>query len=483
MIREAPGVAKRWLQSFGRYIAAEPGQQRRDPGTRIQTSDALLGPDKRRRVIEGARELNRNFSVAAWAIRKHLDYVSTFTFQAASEDAAFNEQLEALMGWWNRPINCDVSARHSLRRMIRLAEARRVIDGDMFFVKLADGRIQAIEGDRVRDPQSITDPKQQWVHGVQLGPGGRVKRVAVHERTKDGNYVFEREITAGNVIQVAYFDSFDQVRGVSPLTSAIASFQDSLEVTDYARAKAKITQLFALAITREMADDDAELYGDEYRVDLGKGPVKLELDPGDKAEFLESRHPSTEFQAFLTLSLQAALKSLDIPWSFYDEAYTNFFGSRAALIQYQQSCKAKREDLKECLDRLTVWKIQQWVAQGLLTLPRGVTNIDQLNWDWIPAGVPYWNPEQEINGDILAIGAKLRTRSEIRREKYGDDWRDVVRKLHEEDEFLAQYGYSPNPDPNAPATPGVTTPQTEIEESDGNEDENTIDEEEANDLA
>jgi capsid protein len=394
--------------------------------------------------------------------------VSTFTFQAATEDAAFNEQLEALMGWWNRPINCDVSARHSLRRMIRLAEARRVIDGDMFFVKLADGRIQAIEGDRVRDPQSITDPNQQWVHGVQLGPGGRVKRVAVHERTKDGNYVFEREITAGNVIQVAYFDSFDQVRGVSPLTSAIASFQDSLEVTDYARAKAKITQLFALAITREMADDDAELYGDEYRVDLGKGPVKLELDPGDKAEFLESRHPSTEFQAFLTLSLQAALKSLDIPWSFYDEAYTNFFGSRAALIQYQQSCKAKREDLKECLDRLTVWKIQQWIAQGLLTLPRGVTNLDQLNWDWIPAGVPYWNPEQEINGDILAIGAKLRTRSEIRREKYGDDWRDVVRKLHEEDEFLAQYGYSADPSPDAPMVPVVSTPETEQEEAEGN---------------
>ena len=477
MIREAPGVAKRWLQSFGRYIAAEPGQQRRDPGTRIQTSDALLGPDKRRRVIEGARELNRNFSVAAWAIRKHLDYVSTFTFQAATEDPAFNEQLESLMAWYNRPINCDVAARHSLRRMIRLAEARRVIDGDVFFLKLADGRLQAIEGDRIRDPQSITDPTQNWVHGVLLGPGGRVKRVAVHERNKDGNYIFEREIRAGNVIQLAYFDSFDQIRGVSPLTSAIASFQDSLEVTDYARAKAKITQLFALAITREMADDDAELYGDEYRVDLGKGPVKIELDPGDKAEFLESRHPSTEFQAFLTLSLQAALKSLDIPWSFYDEAYTNFFGSRAALIQYQQSCKAKREDLKEALDRITVWKIQQWVAEGLLMMPAGVTNIDQIHWDWIPAGVPYWNPEQEINGDVMAIQAKLRTRSEIRREKYGDDWRDVVRKLHEEDEFLAQYGYSADPAPDAPMAPVVSTPTTEIEESEGTNDEGPEDEE------
>jgi capsid protein len=401
----------------------------------------LLDSQKRRRVIEGARELNRNFSVAAWAIRKHLDYVSTFTFQANTDDPVFNERLEALMNWYNRPINCDIAGRHSLRRMVRLAEMRRVLDGDVFLVKLRDGRLQAIEGDRVRSPDNRVDPMYNWVHGIKVGAGGSMNRVAVWSRSLDGQYTFERDISAGNVIQLAYFDSFDQVRGVSPLTSAIASFQDSLEVTDYARAKAKITQLFALAITREMADDDAELYGDEYKVDLGRGPVKLELDPGDKAEFLESRHPSTEFQAFLTLSLQAALKSLDIPWSFYDEAYTNFFGSRAALIQYQQACKSKREDLKEMLDRITVWKIQQWMAAGILSMPAGVQQIDQIYWDWIPAGVPYWNPEQEITGDLMAVEGKLRTRSEIRREKYGDDWRDVVRKLAEERDYLTQYGF------------------------------------------
>jgi hypothetical protein len=81
----------------------------------------------------------------------------------------------------------------------------------------------------------------------------------------------------------------------------------------------------------------------------------------------------------------------------------------------------------------------------------------------------------------MAIQAKLRTRSEIRREKYGDDWRDVVRKLHEEDEFLAQYGYSADPAPDAPMAPVVSTPTTEIEESEGTEDEGPEDEETNND--
>ena len=456
----------KWLGSFGRYIAGEPSNKRRDPGTRIQSSDALLSDSKRKRTIEGARDLFRNYSVAAWAVRKHLDYVSTFTFQAATEDTAFNERLEALMEWWSRPLNCDVAQRHGLRRMIRLAEARRVLDGDVFMVKLTGGQLQCIEGDRVRNEGGTdgarTNPdgtEEFWVHGIKLGTWGQVQQVKIHKRHLDGTYTFERNVPAGRLFQLGYFDSFDQVRGVSPLTSAIADLQDSLEVKDYARAKAKVTQLFALAITREMADqDDEEVAEGQYEIDFGKGPVKVELDPGDKAEFLESRHPSTEFQAFLQLSLQAALKALDIPWSFYDEAYTNFFGSRAALIQYQQSCRSKREDLKELLDRITLWKIQQWVAEGLLVLPEGY-NLTDIYWDWIPAGVPWWNPEQEVNGAILSINAGLRTRSEIRRELYGDDWRDVARKIAEENDFLREIGLEATI-PGAPAQPRVPGQQT-----------------------
>lgn len=453
MIKQATDKMRGLL---GRYIAAESSNQRRDPGTRIQSSDAILDTTKRKRVIEGARELWRNYSVAAWAVRKHLDFVATFTFQSGTEDPAFNERLEALMGWWSRSTNCDVSGRHSLRKMLRLSEARRVLDGDLFLVKYNDGRLQAIEGDRVRDP-SQRDIKETWVHGVKIGLSGQIQRVMIHKRNSDGTYTEERDVSAGNVIQLGYFDAFDQYRGVSPLVSAIAEFQDCMEVKDYARAKAKITQLFALAITKEMADTDEDEEADGYQIDLGRGPVKVELDPGDKMEFLESKHPSTEFQAFLTMSLQAGLKALDIPWSFYDEAYTNFFGSRSALLLYLQSVKDKRADLQEMLDRITVWKIGQWVGQGILELPRGY-RIDDLHWDWIPSGLPWWDPSKEIDGDIKAIQSKLRTRSEIRRERYGDDWRDVVRKLREEETFLAENGFDPQE--MASVTHGAGVPTT-----------------------
>lgn len=431
------------FSSGGRFVAAEPGNRRRDPGSRIRTTDDFLTDTKRRRLISGARDLERNFAVASWAIRKHLDYVSTFSFQPAMADPVLNEEMQSLVQWYSRPRNCDVANRHSLRRMIRLAETRRVIDGDVFLVKLQNGRLQAVESDRVRDPDIRTGDAEDWKHGVRTGPGGSLQSIAVHSRDRYGSYNFERSIPSRNVIHLAYWNGFDQVRGISPITSAIATFQDAMEVKDYALAKAKVTQLFALAISRDAPDyleDESELT--DYQVDFGRGPVKLDLDPGDKAEFLESRHPSTEFQGFLTICLQAAIKALDIPWSFYDEGYTNFFGSKAALQNYILSCRHKREDLKEVLDRITGWRMARWVATGQLALPAGM-GLEDLKWDWIPVGTPWWDPAKEVPGDLAAIEGKLMTRSEVRRMRFGDDWKQVVRGLAEEEQFMTDLGVSP----------------------------------------
>jgi len=192
---------------FGRYIAGESSNQRRDPGTQIKSSDAILDTTKRRRVIEGARDLWRNYSVAAWAVRKHLDFVSTFTFQSSIPDPAFNAELESLMRWYSRSLNCDHSGRHSFRKMIRLAETRRVLDGDVFFVKYASGKLQAIEGDRVRDPSSKANG-ERWVHGCKIGNNGQLQRAAIWKRNLDGSYTEEGSVSAGNVIQFGYFDSF-----------------------------------------------------------------------------------------------------------------------------------------------------------------------------------------------------------------------------------------------------------------------------------
>ena len=398
--RKKRSTASRSRTQFA-YAAAESNTPRRQPSTTLKSTDNLLTPLKRSRITGKARHLQENFSIAAWAIRRHLDYVADFSFQANTGDQAFDNTLEEFVRVYSRASNCDAAGRHSLGKIIRLAEERRTVDGDVFIMKLANGRLQAIESDRVRDPETNANSRETWGHGVRIGSGGRPRSIAVHKRTDRGTYDFERFVPSRNFWHLGYFERFDQVRGVSPLTPAIKTYIDVYEAFDF-----------------------------------GKGPVALDLEPGDRAEFLEPNTPPAEFQNFSTVMIGAALKSLDIPLSMYDEAHTNYSGARSALIHYQRSVKQKSDQLRELLNRIVGWRIRLAIAQGELIVPASAS----LRFDWIPAGVPWFDPTKEIAGDVAAINAGLTTRSQVIKERHGRDFREVIDQLRAEQEYINDAG-------------------------------------------
>lgn len=466
------GILDRFTRYLG-YDATEAKGRRQSPSGLLRSEDDELLAEKRRRLVSGVRDIQRNFSVAAWAIRKHLDFVSQFNFDAKTGIASFDDDLEAFIAGWSD--NCDAQGRHPLPRLIRLSEARSIVDGDILIVKIANATIQAIEGDRIRTPwEQGGGFNREYIHGVKLDKSGRTKSYAVHQRQYD-RLVFEREVPARNAILHAYYERIDQVRGISPIASGFNALRDCYENFDYALAKAKVASMFGLVLYRDALDGVApttreEAAGtgeptcakDKYGIDFDRGPVLLDLDDGEKAEFLENKTPPTEFQEFSKLMISVALKSIDIPYSFFDEAYTNFFGSRAALMLYIQSAKTKRDNLRRLLRHLTDWRIRLAVEDGELTLPRGM-DASQIKYEWIPEGVPWWDPSKEIAADIAAIDSTLRSRREIRKERYGDDWFRVVDELDEENKYLAAKGITPMTSQN------TGTPAKEKEDSDADD--------------
>lgn len=435
---------------FG-YDATE-SKNKRQPATGIlRSEDAELQTAPRRKLISAGRDIQRNFAVASWMIRKHLDYVTTFAFQARMADPAKNKQLEAFMKRYSKPDNCDAAGRHGLARMIRLLEARRTVDGDVLLVRLANGRLQALEGDRVRTPEGGTvegvDPNK-LIHGVQTDAAGRALAYAVCRRGLTSltspesatGFVFERMVPRQNAYLHAYFDRFDQVRGISPLAPALNTLRDTYEGFDYALAKMKVSQLFGLVFYRDLYDDNENVTatsgdGTGYEVDFGKGPVKLDLDAGDRAEFLESKTPSTEFQQFSQTMIGVSLKALDIPYSFYAENFTNYSGARQALLQYELSAASKRADNIDLLDWLTEWRVALAIADGELP---GIDPVD-VRFEWVPKGTSWIDPLKEVQADIAAIGAGLSTRTRVLREQ-GLDASDIFAELAAEQKQLTDLG-------------------------------------------
>jgi capsid protein len=432
---------------FG-YDATEARGKRKTAPQYTTSEDQILDSSKRKKLTSNARDLARNFSIASWMIRRHLDYTTSFDFHCRTTDKAFNTQVELFVEKWSKRWNFDRAARHSRARFIRMAEIRRVIDGDIGFHKLTSGHLQGIESDRIANPAGQM-ASEEWIHGVRLDDGGRARAYAIWKRTKHG-LKFESTIPSSRMELLGYFDRFDQVRGISPIAAALNPLRDVYENFDLALLKAKVSQYLAMIFYTDSTDGIGEhtYTGDEsddpparnkYEVDFGKGPVKLELDPGDRAEFLDVNHPSSEFQQFTELVIQVALKALDIPFSFYNESFTNFFGSRAAWLHYQRSCKSKTADIEELLDELTYWRLTLAILDGELTLPRGMT-LGDLWWEWVPTGMPWWDPAKEINGDLLAIGAGLDNPQRITKERGRGDWYDNVDRISEAIAYAQEKG-------------------------------------------
>lgn len=427
--------------SIGGYDAVAPKGRRRSPAAAITREDSLLKGGRRTRLQTGSQDLQRNYAIAGWMVRRHLDYVAQFSFHgrnatrhkytAASDEqlAQLDRDLERLMEEDSTRQRFDIGRRFRREKFFRIAEMQRTVAGDVGILKLNDGRVQGIEGDLIRDPQESdlrrnfqgNGKRTEWVDGFRVGRGGVTLAAAIHSRGTGGHgYELSRIVSTRNLIHHGYFSRFadSQTRGVSPIASAITDLQDTREAKDYTLARMKVDQLFAMAVYRDAEesmgeigedggdDDDGESNGKKYNVDFGLGPVFLDLDPGDRAEFLSSSNPSAQAQSFMSTVIAIALKSLDIPFSFYDESHTNFFGSRAAWLHYERSCFDKRCDQIEMRTEYTVFKIITWIRDGRLTLPAGMTVADVL-FEWVPRGMPWWDPAKEIRGDKEAISAGL----------------------------------------------------------------------------
>lgn len=261
------------------------------------------------------------------------------------------------------------------------------------------------------------------------------------------------------ILQHGWFESrYDQVRGISPLTTALNALKDSAEATTYALVRSKISQLFGIAFTRnsdrslgEESTDTETDYG--YSVDLSKGSFVLDLDPGDKAEFLESAQPSTQFQQFLNAMIQQALKALSIPMCLYDEQRTNFSGSRMALKVYEQSCQTRRDEIRQfVLEPLTRWWIMLAVMDGDLEL--SAEQIDNLSFEWVSrCNVPWAiDPGKESAANKMDVDNGFTSRQRIAKQQ-GEDFFQIVDELAAENAYLQAKGV---------ALPGASVPISQI---------------------
>jgi capsid protein len=440
---------------FG-YDSLVDKKRRKAPTSTTSSEDRTLRDSEKRKAHSTVRDIRRNHALAAWMIRKHLDFVSSFSFHAMTDDADYNRELERLMKWWGRSRNCDIAGRHSLRSYIRTAEAMRVVDGDLGTLLLRSGHIQAVEADRIGKPtrggipsgSMSVDNQSRLQNGVLVNGQGRATNYVLLKRELNTtSLLFDKVVRARNFRLLAYYDRFDQVRGISPLMTAMGNVTDISEVQEYQRIKQKVASLFGTAIKREQTDDndgftyesDGDTASPKYDFELKPG-LKLELMPGDDVDLLESKTPGASFIEFQNMSIQIAMLALDLPVTFYDSRRSSYSAQRQDLLNYQRATKAKQADLIDFLDGITAWKVATWEAAGLL--PAREASIGESRWIWRPCGIPWIDPLKEVNAYAVGISQGLLSRREAKNLMGCNEqsWKDTLRELAEEEKMAVEAG-------------------------------------------
>jgi len=427
---------------FG-YNATVDKDRRRRPSTRTKHEDGQLDSRSREKALATNRDQYRNLSWVAWACRQHLDYVSSFKFRAQGDDLTWSTRFEELMADKMKKDNCDVAKRHNFDQMMRIYEQCKITDGDVSLMKVKGVKLQPIESDHIAKPNSGAPRDDISDLGLVLDNFGAVKWYALNRRDKNDQMVFDKMVKARNMFFDGYFQRFDQTRGISPLLSALNTNQDLAEAYEYTLIKTKFHAMLGMAITRESAStDDAWNHGSKqtansngtvsaaYNFDMNPG-LKLEMEPGDGIDMLESKTPNEEFVPYTEAMLRCALLAFDMPFSFYNSQQFSYNAGRQDTIRYVRSSKNKQDKNRDIRDGITQWWLDEWLIDGTITLEE----YNKAEWHWQASGTPLIDPQKEVPAMAMMVANGLKSRSEYISEMGGSFEQTAKLLEHEEAVF------------------------------------------------
>lgn len=451
LLARAKAAAAAARLTFLSYDAVRPSPTRDPIHASGKSEDDELKAKERAELISGARDQLRNFTIAGFALRKHLQFCSYYRFYADTPRPEFNKALERRVAEWKRRENCDAAGRSGFEELITIIESQRATDGDVGILRLASGRLQVVEADRIKNPPDVGNSSPEWVQGVKLDATGRAEKYAIYRRTPAGQFEYERTVPARNFDLLTYRTRRDQVRGVSLFAPALRALGYLYNGLDFAQQKLKLEQMLGLVTKLNGGGNIAGTDGTDpaavaslVREKFGRDLLHLALQEGEDAHFMESNNPSANFQTFCELVIRLIFAAFDLPYSFFDGSKTNFYGSKGEFEQYLDTVEKKQAPTIAMLNEwLFDWLLPNWLLDPSDPLfqywPSGWRLSDlRGSIGWRGAGLPLWRLFEYVKETQAAINAGLVDPFALA-DSFGENFASNVEKIGAARELAAQY--------------------------------------------
>jgi lambda family phage portal protein len=478
--RSAWRATLRQVQRAERLSSFRTASQRRTEreASAWRTADGDLESDRARwKMVLRGRQLERNSALAFGCLRASVDNVigTGFHVDPGTDDDAWNEQARTLWTTWCAN-DCDVRGLSTFDELLASWCWSYLRDGDVGIVLTEDGKLQSIEADLITTPMKLQVEKRgAVVDGVELDRRGRPTTYYVLDETV-GTVTPSTTYTAvpaDQMIFVARRQRLGQTRGL-PAFAQVAWLFDQIDgYLEATTVAARMAACFALVFERKtkMGTGDTGVGTDgvprrKLRAEPGSA---IEIDPGEKVTSLQGAQPTGDIGGFLAVLVRFCALVLGLPLevALLDFSRTNYSSARAALLQAWQVWACLQAVWKRVCTRIYLWKIAQWMDEGLLA-PRDDADLHE----WRAPGWRWLDSEKEIKAALAAIDGNLQTHADTVAGLGGNAKKVIKQRAKEVKEMkdldLPQARSTLTRDPGgAPASPG-TQPNEPPAAGDGN---------------
>lgn len=485
--------ARMFLALTGGYTGARKDRRQTSQWTTGSGSaDADLLPDLAT-LRDRSRDLSRNAPLASGAISTVVTSVvgtgldpqsmidrDVLNVSDAQADA-WQRNAEREWWLWAGSSECDVTRTQDFCSFQDMVFRATLESGDIFVAKRYVDRpgsvyglkLQAIEGDRITNPNFVTD-RTTLANGRMVSGGVETDAngapVAYHvlrqhpgdlyvvQRQWDRIPVFGAQSGERQVLHLFRRLRPDQTRGIPYLAAVIESFK---QLTRYSEAEimaAVVASMFTVFVKTEAgeglsaATPTSETGGnttdDDYK--LGTGAI-LDLLPGEDVSFANPQRPNRSFDAFvLSISRQIGV-ALEIPYEIFIKHFTaSYSAARAAMLEAWKFFRARRQWLVSSLCQpIYEAVITEAVARGRLSAPGFFADplIRQawLGAKWIGPPAGQIDPEAEINAAEKRMALAVSTAAEETAQMTGGDVEANIKQLGKERALREAAGLTPDP--------------------------------------
>lgn len=364
--------------------------------------DRYMTPGTRDKLRLACMDMRRNDPLVNALCNRVVDFSAGHVgliAQAATDDDAVNTEYDQFFAEWCR--------RPDALGVLDFAEFQRLLidvdlhAGDCLIARLADGTIQGIEGEHIRQPEGRKETATEF-DGVRLNAIGQIVAFCVHKRGPDGTFKGRKEgedyrwLPASQVWHWSNRWRFDMFRAAPELAAGIVSSRQIDDANNSTLAQVRTQAKPALAVesytgnvraTGRSAARVAETANSQRVTELETATIFNLLQGEGGLKPFGPATPNPNFEPFLKFNMRrfCAVTGFAYEFVMIDLTGGNFSRDRTAKAITQRAIDRKQARLARVCNEIRAWQIARGIARKAIPPAPVVNGRSQFSdCQWIP---------------------------------------------------------------------------------------------------